>query len=301
MSIEKLPLNQDFPDEDKKLSRLIKWIKDEIYRPIARKVNFLLSLVNTGFIEIPADGSEPGADGNWRWRVDGTNLVLQRKISGTWTDTAKKFLTTGDNVIPKTSGLGIKLDLATPTFGFRDLLGEVFARNTGATKPSRATWKGGLMGFQFGVSDEEEFEYHITHDYVPGTDIFLHIHWGHNGTLVTGGTCSFSYEMSYAKGHGQGVFGANVTGTIVSDTALVGPFTHELSEAQVSVSGASGTQIDTDDLEPDGVIKLALTLSANNLTVSGGGVPDPFIHYVDIHYQTTGVMGTKDKVPDFYT
>ena len=301
MSKDKLPVFENFPDEDKKLSKLIKWIKYEIYQPIARKINFLLSLINSGSIEIPADDVAPGADGNWRWRVDGINLVLQRKVSGTWTDTAIKFLTTGDSVVHKTSGLGIKVDLQSPTFGFRDLLGEVFARNTGATKPSRAVWKGGLMGFQFGVSDEEEFEYHITHDYVPGTDIFLHVHWGHNGALVTGGTCSFTYEMGYAKGHGQGAFGANVTGTIVSAVAQTNQFSHELSESQVSISGASGTQIDTDNLEPDGVIKVALTLSANNLTVSGGGVPDPFIHYVDIHFQTTGIMGTKDKVPNFYT
>lgn len=206
----------------------------------------------------------------------------------------------GNVALQKASATGIKVDLSSPTFGFADLLGEVFQRNTGASKPTRAAWKGGTFGFQFGAGKNEEFEFHIPHDYVPGSEIFLHIHWGHNGTLVTGGTITFDYELTYAKGHGQGVFGTNAISTIVSATATTPQYSHDLSEAQVSVSGGSGTQIDTDVLEPDGVIKAAIGVTANNLTVSGGGVPDPFIHYTDIHYQTTGVIGTKAKAPDFY-
>ena len=204
------------------------------------------------------------------------------------------------HIFDKASGNGIKVDTTTPTFGFADLLGEVFARNTGANKPTRATWKGGTRGFQFGVDDEEEFEFHIPHDYVKGSDIFLHIHWGHNVATVTGGTVTFDYDATYAKGHNQGVFGANAVGTVVSGTVTSSQYSHDLSEGQFSISGASGTQIDTDDLEPDGVIKITLGVSANDITVSGGGVPEPFIHYVDIHYQTNGIIGTKSKVPDFY-
>ena len=204
-----------------------------------------------------------------------------------------RFTSDGFVVFNKASGKGIKVDTATPTFGFADLLGEVFQRNTGASKPTRAAWKGGTFGFQFAAGKEEEFEFHIPHDYVPDTEIFLHIHWGHNGTLVTGGTVTFDYELTYAKGHGQGVFGTNAISTIVSATATTSQYSHELSEGQVSVSGGSGTQIDTDVLEPDGVIKATVGVSANNLTVSGGGVPDPFIHYIDIHYQTTGIKNSR--------
>lgn len=210
------------------------------------------------------------------------------------------ILSTGDLVVNKTAGVGIKVDLAAPTFGFADLLGEVFARNTGASKPTRAVWKGGTFGFQFAAGKNEEFEFHIPHDYVPDTEIFLHVHWGHNGTLVTGGTVTFDYEMTYAKGHGQGVFGNNAVSTIVSATATTAQYSHELSEGSVSVSGGSGTQIDEDGIEPDGVIKATVGVNAVNLTVSGGGVPDPFIHYIDIHYQSTGITGTKAKAPNFY-
>lgn len=219
------------------------------------------------------------------------NLASNFWVSGTTkTDTL---------ILPKASDKGIKVDTTTPTFGFRDLLGEVFQRNTGATKPTRAAWKGGTFGYQFGNGDNEEFEFHIPHDYVKGSEIALHIHWGHNGTLVTGGTCTFDYEMTYAKGHGQESFGTNAISTIVSATAFTGQYSHDLSEAPVSISGGSGTKIDQDSLEPDGIIKATIGLNVNNLTVSGGGVPDPFIHYVDIHYQSTNIA-TKSKSPDFY-
>ncbi len=119
MSIDKLPLYQNFPDEDKKLSKLIKWIKLEIYQPVARKINFLLSLVNSGSIEIPADDADPGADGNWRWRVDGADLVLQNKVAGTWTDTSIKHLATGVSEVLAGAELRFRETDGTNYVGFK--------------------------------------------------------------------------------------------------------------------------------------------------------------------------------------
>lgn len=235
-------------------------------------------------------------------RATNTSVTLENVTSATIADliVTNSAIFHSDIVMPKASGKGIKVDRISPTFGFADLLGEVFQRNTGASKPTRAAWKGGTFGFQFAAGKNEEFEFHIPHDYVPGTAIFLHIHWGHNASTVTGGTITFDYEMTYSKGHGQESFGTNAISTLTSATAFTGQYSHDLSEAQVSVSGGSGTQIDTDGLEPDGIIKATVGVNSVDLTVSGGGVPDPFIHYVDIHYQTKGVRGTKGKAPDFY-
>ena len=256
------------------------------------------AVVGSGVVSIPS-GMKVGDGGTTNYlevKTDGDlSFVGTAQVASNMPFENAKFL-----IFDKASGNGIKVDTATPTFGFADLLGEVFARNTGANKPTRATWKGGTRGFQFGVNDEEEFEFHIPHDYVKGTDIFLHLHWGHNVTTVTGGTVTFDYDATYAKGHNQGVFGANAVGTVVSGTVTSSQYSHDLSEGQFSISGASATQIDTDDLEPDGVIKITIGVSANDITVSGGGVPDPFIHYVDIHYNTTSIIGTKSRTPDFY-
>jgi hypothetical protein len=65
----------------------------------------------------------------------------------------------------------------------------------------------------------------------------------------------------------------------------------------VIISGDSLTSalFNRDDFEPDGVVELTLEMDANNMTVSGGGVPDPFIHYVDIHFESDTIM-TNEKV-----
>ena len=82
-------------------------------------------------------------------------------------------------------------------------------------------------------------------------------------------------------------------------TASTTQYQHILSETQYSASAPAGLQLDTDDLEVDGVILVRLEMTTNNIT-SSGAVPDPFIHYVDVHYQSTGIA-TKAKAPDFYT
>lgn len=208
--------------------------------------------------------------------------------------TAHRF--DNDIVLPKTSGKGIKIDAAAPTFGWRDITGEI-TNAGGANKPTSQTYRGGIDQFQFAAGDESIIRYHIPHDYVPGTDIHLHVHWSHISAIVTGGTITFTVEASYAKGHNQAAFSAPVIDTFTG-TASTTQYQHIVSEVQFSASSPAGLQLDTDDLEPDGVILIRLEMTTNDIT-SGGAVPDPFIHEVDVHYQSTN-MATKNKAPDFY-
>lgn len=199
-------------------------------------------------------------------------------------------------VAPKTSGYGIKIDITTPTWGWRDLIGNI--TNTGGlNKPTNATYNGGITQFQFVAGDESVLEFHIPHDYVVGTDIYLHVHWSHISTLVTGGTITFTAESSYAKGHNQVPFSAPVTGTFTGTASTI-QYQHIISEVQFSATSPSGLQLDTDNLEPDGVILIRLEMTTNNIT-SSGAIPNPFIHFVDIHYQSTNIS-TKNKVPSFW-
>lgn len=240
------------------------------------------------------------------WQISPTTGRVQ-KLGNSWDyNTSEDILKWQHNiateknlVLPKASGKGIKVELATPTFPWRDLLGELFVRSTGAGKPTRTAYRDSLFAQQFGAGDDEEFEYHIPHDYLKPSNLHLHVHWSHIGMFVNGGTITFTYAMSYAKGHNQAPFSAEVSTTFVG-TASTTQYQHIITEVQVSATSPSANQIDSDNLEPDGVIMLRLEMTTNNITVSEGGVPDPFIHYADIHYQSTGV-GTKQKAPDFYT
>ncbi len=207
-------------------------------------------------------------------------------------------LFTDDITLPKTAGKGIRIDTAVPTFGWRDLKGKVTQRNIGASKPTHATYRDTLAQYQFAAGKEEYFTYHIDHDHVPDSDVHLHVHWSHTGALVNGGTITIEYEISYAKGFNQSAFGASVTATFAG-TASTTQYQKIISEIQISAVSPSASQIDSNDLEPDGIIECRIKITSNDITVSGGGVPDPFIHEVDIHYQSTS-LGTKQKAPDFY-
>lgn len=203
-------------------------------------------------------------------------------------------------ILPKPADTtGIKVDLAFPSFGFRDILGETTTRNVGATKPSFEAYNGVISQFRFSAGDEEHYDFHIPHDYVAGTDIFLHVHWSQISATNTGGTVDFKYSFVHAKGHNQAAFTSTpLTDTFTSADVGIRQYQHNLDEIQISSVTPSATQMQSNDLEPDGVILMTFEMNANNLTDSVSPT-DPFIHYVDIHYQSTNVA-TKSKVPDFY-
>jgi hypothetical protein len=211
-------------------------------------------------------------------------------------------------VVPKASGAGIKVDPSAPTFGWHDLLGDVQIRGTGGTDPAYLAYNGsGIRQFFFAVNDEVFLAFHMPHDYASGTDIHLHFHWsqdqkttaGAATNAVTGGSVTWGYEVCYAKGHQQAAFSAAVTGTIAQNASTTKNH-HHIAEVQISAASPSASQIDTDNLETDGVILCRAYLSANNMTVAAGSVPAPVLHFVDIHYQSTAIP-TKNRVPNFYT
>lgn len=225
-------------------------------------------------------------------------------------DNVNNRLKVDSYVVSKDSGKGIKVDLNTPTFGFADILGDQFTKNTGATKPSLTVYNGGrIQCYQFADGDEAFLSYHIPHDLAPNLDWFLHVHWSQISATATGGTLDFKYFSMYAKGHNQASgsqFNATektaTFSTIDINDGISGLLARQqhLTEVQITGPSATASVFNKEDFEPDGVLELTLEMDANNLTNSGS-VLDPFLHFIDLHYRTKGVIGTKSKVPDFYT
>ena len=250
-----------------------------------------------------------------------SDVVLTFKTSGnegilTWKRVEDHFLFADDIafangefvVFDKAAGSGVKIDPASPDYGWADIIGDQLAKNTGATKPTLTAYNGDVEGYQFGNGDRVFLTYHIPHDYVIGTDVHLHIHWSENTGNATGGTIDFKYFAVYAKGWNQ------ATGSTFTSTPITASFSsidindgasglnqYQQHITEVIISGPSATAalFDRDDLEPDGIIELTLEMDTNSLT--GGGVGNPFIHVGDLHYQTTGHMGTKSRDFNFYT
>lgn len=205
--------------------------------------------------------------------------------------------------IPKTSGLGIKVDsTGTPTFPWRDIIGDIVPKTSGPGAPSLAAFRGGsVRSFFYSAGDDGDCVFHIPHDYVPGSDLFIHAHWAHNGTAISGNFVLDLY-VTYAKGHNQANFSAEVNPQIsvsTPDIATIPQYRHRVDEVQLSAASPSGTQLDSDDIEADGII--VVHFNATTIpTITGGTTNEPAIFTIDLHYQSTN-MGTKQKTPDFWT
>lgn len=209
-------------------------------------------------------------------------------------------------VFPKTAGVGIQVDFNDPSYMWEDLLGAISIRGVGATDPSYNVYVGGIRGYQFAVNDEVFIEFHMPHDYVPNSDIYLHFHWSTNGKLINGaaagtingGSATWGAEVTYAKGHNQAAFAAPITTTVVGNASST-VYQHMITEVQLSAESPTASQLDSNILEVDGIILVRGYLAANNITVVSGSAPAPYLHFIDIHYLSTGI-GTKQKAPNFY-
>lgn len=205
-------------------------------------------------------------------------------------------------VLPKTSGVGIKVDEAAPTWGWKDLLGRIQPRDGGVTAPALSVFRAGrVREWAFSAGDEQDLQFHVPHDWVPGTDLFIHVHWAHNGTAISGSlVCDF--YSTVAKGFGGAIFPAEVQTTLTISTpniATIPQYSHRVDEIQLSATSPTANQLDTDNIEVDSLILMNF-VTTTIPTITGGSPNAPFVHHVDIHYQSNG-MATKNKAPNFYS
>lgn len=194
-------------------------------------------------------------------------------------------------VIGKASGTGVKVDTSTPTWGWRDIVSEIEARGSGANDPTFAVYTGtSFYMYQFSATTMQQvyLQVHVPHDYVPGTDIYFHVHWSNAAATPNTGSVVWGFEYSFAKGHQQAAFPASSTVTVTQACNATRYHHHIAETAAVTISG----------LEVDGIIMLRVYRDA---AAGGDTCTDAvFVHTVDIHYQSTN-MATKQKAPNFYS
>lgn len=203
-------------------------------------------------------------------------------------------------MVPKDQNSGIRVDsTGTPTYPWHDLRSTLYADHANpGTEPTFAVYRGGLRARQFDVADEAYIEFHIPHDYVMGSELFIHNHWSHNDNGVTGGTVTWGFEITYAKGHNQAAFPAPILVSVTQAASLT-QYQHMIAETSITSVSGSSTSLVVGDIEVDGLIMVRVWLDSNNIT-STNPQPAPFLHFVDIHYQSTNI-GTKNKSPGFWS
>lgn len=208
----------------------------------------------------------------------------------------------GDNILgslsfPKTSGIGIKVE---NQYGWRDLIGDITPRATGTNAPTLRQFIGSVREYAYIANDQGDTRFHLPHDYAPGTNLFIHAHWGHNGTAING-TFKIRFKITYAKGHNQTVFSTPIELDLtVSNLNLTNApqYIHRVDEIQISSTDGIGGLLNTNNIEVDGLLLINYEVLSVP-TITGGTSGSPFIFTVDLHYQSTG-MTTLNKSPNFY-
>jgi len=86
--------------------------------------------------------------------------------------------------------------------GWHDILGYPRYRSFGLNVPTQGLINGTVFsGWEFAVNDWLQFDYHVLHDYVPGSAIYMHVHWLADGSDAN--TVKWQFQVAAAKGHGE--------------------------------------------------------------------------------------------------
>jgi len=220
-------------------------------------------------------------------------------------DTSRNVsIATGNLTLPKTSGIGIRVDPAAPTFGWRDILGQIIVKAVGANDPVFNVFRGSIRAYQYSnaIMNEAWVILHIPHDYVPSTDLFMHVHWAQitvdtGGAAGVPGVAKWYFDVTYADGHGTAGGAADpfIAPYAVSVTQQGSTTQYGHMIAEVQITGAS---LAASTILPDGL--LIVRVYRDPADVADTLNQAPFLLMADCHYQSTNI-GTKQKAPDFYT
>ena len=209
----------------------------------------------------------------------------------TYDEANSQLAVNGSLVLSNATGSGIKVDTASPAFGWRDITSDIQARGIGVNDPTFAIYTGTVLrAYQFSASTEMEVfsVFHIPHDYVPGSNIHLHTHWSNAAATPDTGNVVWAFDYAFAKGFNQEAFPAVQT-VKVTQASPATRYQHMIAEtAAVSIPA----------LEVDGILLVRIYRDAAN--VADTCTDAVFLHTADIHYQSTN-MTTKNKAPNFYT
>lgn len=183
---------------------------------------------------------------------------------------------------------------------WKDLIGDIVPKTSGVGAPTLATYRGNIRGFAYSAGDDGDISFHLPHDYAPGSDLYLHMHWSHNSTAISGNFV-VNFYVTYAKGHSQATFPLEIATSISAgglNLTNTPQYTHRIDEIQLTAASPSGSQFSSSLIEPDGLIMIHYdTASIPTLT---GGAGEPFILFIDLHYQAN-MVGTANKAPNFYS
>lgn len=206
---------------------------------------------------------------------------------------------TGSLSLPKTAGEGI---LVNNSYGWIDVNGQIRPNLEGTNAVTVDEFIGPVRAYSHLAGSYGEVVFHIPHEYALGTNVYMHIHWGHNGTNITG-ELDVQISATYAKRtYPASTYSYPITTSLLANNLNMTnspQYCHRVDEIQLSNSGGSTSMLDTDLLEVDGLIIVrydVLTIPS----ITGSIVKNlPYFFEIDLHMQSTQI-GTFNKDPNYY-
>jgi hypothetical protein len=180
--------------------------------------------------------------------------------------------------------------------GWKDMVSDPHTHGAGARDPVEGTIDACFyraLGFgNQGAGNEHEVytSFHVNHDYMMGTPIYIHTHWTGGNTTATQAV-RWGFQYTVAKGHGQQAWSPTGT-TVFVTTAMNGTaYMHYVSEV------ADADAIPAANLEPDSVILLRAYRDSSNAADTWTGTA--WMTTLDCHYLSDR-QTTPGKAPSFY-
>ena len=175
--------------------------------------------------------------------------------------------------------------------GWRDNIVEIKVDSSSPNAPTLGAIRGGILAWQFapGELTEAHSAFHVDHDYMAGTKLYLHVHWVNTSTSI--GTVRWGFEYSVAKGHQQQAFPA--TTTVYVEQATTGTaYMHMVGEVS-EINAIDGAAL---GIEPDTVI--LCRIFRDGASVNDTLNETVFGIFLDLHYQADRAT-TPNKAPPF--
>ena len=179
---------------------------------------------------------------------------------------------------------------------WKDLIGKTSFKGSGTSIPPFQAYRSTMWetGFNVVGNTTYYFSYHLPHDYIQGTDIFIHAHHSTTAAAETG-AFEFQIKASYGSVDSEISNPISTEDIVYTHVGANDQYKHKVTEIQLSTPGGSGNLLDTDLLDTDGMIWIRLCRQDSDTILFPESL---FLHQVDIHYQAYS-GGTLNKVAPF--
>ena len=175
--------------------------------------------------------------------------------------------------------------------GWNDLTASLMLGDNDPTAPNWTQMGTTVFyGYNFDIDNRGILKYHMLHDYKPGGNVYIHVHWTTSG--ITTNTVKWQLDYTVAKGYNQSTSSTffQSVGQIFLEEAASGTAWQHMVTTTL-------TSLPLDNMEPDSIIMVALKRVTNGIADNND---DVFYLSCDIHYEVDR-HGTLNKQPDFYS